>query len=182
MDPKERSIDKAAQQIIQKMADAGQETAWERLEAQTPQCGFGKNGVCCRICTMGPCRISKKAKYGVCGADVDTIVARNFLRAVAAGVAAHSDHGRTVAEVFLAAAREEAPDYKIKDLVKLNTLATELGVKTEGRTPNEIAIDIGEIALNEFGKSTGTQLMAFSNTAPRSARASMRGLTPRAEP
>ncbi|MCP4453742.1 MAG: carbon monoxide dehydrogenase, partial [Planctomycetes bacterium] len=180
MDPKERSIDKAAQQIIQKMADAGQETAWERLEAQTPQCGFGKNGVCCRICTMGPCRISKKAKYGVCGADVDTIVARNFLRAVAAGVAAHSDHGRTVAEVFLAAAREEAPDYKIKDLVKLNTLATELGVETEGRTPKEIAIDIGEMALNEFGKSSGTQLMALRAPKPRQAIWKKYGVTPRA--
>ena len=55
---------------------------------------------------MGPCRITKKAKLGVCGADVDTIVARNFLRAVAAGVAAHSDHGRTVAEVFLETAEE----------------------------------------------------------------------------
>ena len=180
MDQKERSIDKDAQQIIQKMADAGQETAWDRLEAQTPQCGFGKNGVCCRICTMGPCRISKKAKYGVCGADVDTIVARNFLRAVAAGVAAHSDHGRTVAEVFLAAARGEAPDYKIKDLVKLNTLAIELGVKTEGRTPNEIAIDIGEIALNEYGKSSGTQLMALRAPKTRQAIWKKYGVTPRA--
>lgn len=180
MDPKERSIDKAAQQIIQKMADDGHETAWDRLEAQTPQCGFGKNGVCCRICTMGPCRISKKAQYGVCGADVDTIVARNFLRAVAAGVAAHSDHGRTVAEVFLAAAREEAPDYKIKDLVKLNALAKELGVTTEGRTPNEIAIDIGEIALNEFGKSSGTQLMALRAPKARQAIWKKYGVTPRA--
>ncbi len=180
MDPKELSIDKAAQQIIQKMADDGQETAWDRLEKQKPQCGFGKTGVCCRICTMGPCRISKKAKYGVCGADVDTIVARNFLRAVAAGVAAHSDHGRTVAEVFLAAAREEAPDYKIKDLVKLNTLAKELGVETQGRTPNEIAIDIGEIALNEFGKSTGTQLMALRAPKTRQDIWNKYGVTPRA--
>ncbi len=180
MDPKELSIDKAAQQIIQKMADDGQETAWDRLEKQKPQCGFGKTGVCCRICTMGPCRISKKAKYGVCGADVDTIVARNFLRAVAAGVAAHSDHGRTVAEVFLAAARGEAPDYKIKDLVKLNTLAKELGVETEGRTPNEIAIDIGEIALNEYGKHSGTQLMALRAPKTRQAIWDKYGVTPRA--
>ena len=97
MEQKERSSDKAAQEMIAYMAKAGQENAWDRLEAQKPQCGFGKQGICCRICTMGPCRITKKAPLGVCGADVDTIVARNFLRAIAAGVSAHSDHGRTVA-------------------------------------------------------------------------------------
>jgi carbon-monoxide dehydrogenase catalytic subunit len=80
MEPQERSIDKAAQKMIVNMAEAGQQNAWDRLEAQSPQCGFGKQGICCRICTMGPCRITKKAPVGVCGADADTIVARNFLR------------------------------------------------------------------------------------------------------
>ena len=106
MNPQERSIDKASQEMLSRMAEAGQENAWDRLAAQLPQCGFGKQGICCRICTMGPCRISKKSPLGVCGANADTIVARNFLRAVAAGVSAHSDHGRGVAEVFLGQRRE----------------------------------------------------------------------------
>ncbi|MHC4300628.1 MAG: anaerobic carbon-monoxide dehydrogenase catalytic subunit, partial [Planctomycetota bacterium] len=162
------------------MAEAGQENAWDRLEAQMPQCGFGKQGVCCRICAMGPCRITKKAKLGVCGADVDTIVARNFLRAIAAGVAAHSDHGRTVAEVFLAAAKGETPDYEIKDTTKLLTLAGEFGVKTKDRTVNEIAVDVGRIALAEFGKSEGTQLMALRAPGPRQELWNKFGITPRA--
>jgi carbon-monoxide dehydrogenase catalytic subunit len=152
MDSKERSSDKAAQMMIEHMAEKGQQNAWDRLEAQMPQCGFGKQGICCRICAMGPCRISKKASLGVCGADVDTIVARNFLRAVAAGVSAHSDHGRTVAEVFLSAAKGEAKDYQIKDVTKLRKLAQELGVEIKDRSPNEIAVDIGHIAVQEFGK------------------------------
>jgi carbon-monoxide dehydrogenase catalytic subunit len=180
MEPEKRSIDKASQEMIALMAKAGQENAWDRLDAQMPQCGFGKSGVCCRICQMGPCRISKKAPLGVCGADVDTIVSRNYLRMVAAGVSAHSDHGRTVAEVFLAAAKGEAPDYKIKDTVKLNTLATELGVKTEGREVNEIAIDIGEIALGEFGKHSGVQLMTLRAPKPRRALWEKYNITPRA--
>lgn len=180
MEPEKRSIDKASQEMIALMAKAGQENAWDRLDAQMPQCGFGKNGVCCRICQMGPCRISKKAPLGVCGADVDTIVSRNYLRMVAAGVSAHSDHGRTVAEVFLAAARGEVPDYKIKDTVKLNTLAKELGVETEGRKVNEIAIDIGEIALGEFGKHSGVQLMTLRAPKPRRALWEKYNITPRA--
>ena len=114
---------------------------------------------------MGPCRITEKTPFGVCGADVDTIVARNFLRAVAAGASAHSDHGRGVAEVFLATARGKAPDYDFKDTVKLYKLAQELAVEIKDRSIREIAIDVGEIALAEFGKPEGTQLMA--NRAPK---------------
>ena len=85
---------------------------------------------------------------GVCGADADTIVARNFLRAVAAGASAHSDHGRGVAEVFLATALGEAPDYDFKDTVKLSKLAHELGVEIKDRSTREIAIDVGEAPLS----------------------------------
>jgi carbon-monoxide dehydrogenase catalytic subunit len=129
---------------------------------------------------MGPCRITKKAKLGVCGADVDTIVARNFLRAIAAGVAAHSDHGRTVAEVFIATARGEAADYKLKDTTKLFKLAEEMGVETKDRLINEIGEDVGLIALAEFGKPEGTQLMARRAPAPRQEIWNKLGVTPRA--
>ncbi len=180
MDPTKRSSDKAAQEMITRMADAGQQNAWDRLELQLPQCGFGKQGVCCRICAMGPCRITKKAKFGVCGADVDTIVARNFLRAIAAGVSAHSDHGRTVAEVFIATARGEAGDYKFKDTIKLYKLAEELGVETKDRSVTDIAADVGHIALAEFGKPEGTQLMARRAPAPRQEIWEKLEITPRA--
>jgi carbon-monoxide dehydrogenase catalytic subunit len=180
MEPNKRSSDKAAQEMISRMANLGQPNAWDRLEAQLPQCGFGKQGICCRICSMGPCRISKKAAVGVCGADADTIVARNFLRIVAAGVSAHSDHGRTVAEVFLAAAKGEAPDYRIKDAVKLNKLAREFGVETAGRSPQDIAVDVGEIALAEFGKPRGTQLMTRRAPKLRQELWQKFGVTPRA--
>jgi carbon-monoxide dehydrogenase catalytic subunit len=183
MDPKKRSSDKAAQEMIDLMAEAGLENAWDRLQAQLPQCGFGRLGICCRICTMGPCRIDPfedGPKAGVCGADVDTIVARNFLRAVAAGTSAHSDHGRAVATVFLAAAKGEAPDYHIKDPVKLRKLAQELGVQTKDHTDNEIALEVGQIALNEFGKDHGTQLMVNRAPKPRQEIWKKLDITPRA--
>jgi len=180
MDKKKRSVDKAAQEMIDHMAQAGWQNAWDRLEAQSPQCGFGKQGICCRICTMGPCRISKKASVGVCGADEDTIVARNFLRAVAAGASAHSDHGRGVAEVFIAAAKGDAPDYKLKDTIKLHKLAQEFGVENKNRPDNDIALDIGKIALAEFGKGEGTQLMAKRAPQPRQEIWKKHDITPRA--
>jgi carbon-monoxide dehydrogenase catalytic subunit len=180
MEPKERSSDKAAQEMIALMAKEGQQNAWDRLQAQSPQCGFGKQGICCRICTMGPCRITKKAPVGVCGADADTIVARNFLRAVAGGASAHSDHGRGVAEVFLATARGEAPDYQFKDIIKLYKVAEDLGVETDNRSVKEIALDIGKIALAEFGKPEGEQLMARRAPKPRQEIWEKLGIMPRA--
>ena len=183
MDAKQRSSDKASQEMLKHMAEAGIENAWDRFEQQQPQCGFGRLGICCRNCAMGPCRIDpfgEGPQLGVCGANVDTIVARNFLRAVAAGVSAHSDHGRAVAEVFLSAAKGKTPDYRIKDSVKLRKIAEELGIETKERPDNEIAVKVGEIALAEFGKSDGTQLMARRAPAPRQKIWQEAGVTPRA--
>jgi carbon-monoxide dehydrogenase catalytic subunit len=183
MDPKKRSSDPAAQAMIKQMADQGIETAWDRLEQQEPQCGFGQLGLCCRICNMGPCRIDpfgEGPQRGVCGADADTIIARNFLRAVAAGTSAHSDHGRGVAHTVLAMARGEAPDYGIKDRKKLLALAKEWDVKTEDRSDMEIAQEIGELALAEFGKPHGTQRMAERAPAPRKEIWKKLDITPRA--
>jgi carbon-monoxide dehydrogenase catalytic subunit len=107
-------------------------------------------------------------------------VARNFLRAIAAGTSAHSDHGRGVAEVFLATARGEAPDYQFKDTIKLYKVAEDLGVKTKDRSVKEIAEDIGKIALAEFGKPEGEQLMVRRAPQPRQEIWKKLGITPRA--
>ena len=182
MDVKKRSSDPAVQELLKKAAEAGMETAWDRLEAQEPQCGFGQLGLCCRVCNMGPCRIDpfgEGPQRGVCGADCETIIARNFLRAVAAGASAHSDHGRGVAHAFLAMAKGEAPDYGIKDRTKLLAMAREWGIKTEGRADKEIAQELGELALAEFGKPHGYQRMVARAPAPRQAIWKKYDITPR---
>ena len=104
---------------------------------------------------MGPCRLTKEGQVGICGATIDTVAARNFARMVAAGSAAHSDHGRDMALTLLAAATGEAPDYTIRDVRKLHSVAALLAVKTEGRTTAEIAKEVAEKALGEFGRQQG---------------------------
>jgi len=132
--------------------------AWERLKKQQPQCGFGILGICCRNCAMGPCRINpfdEDPQYGVCGADADTIAARNFIRMVAGGAAAHSDHGRGVAETLLALANGETKDYKAKDEFKLLSLALDFGINVENKDIKEILREVAKRALEEFGKQEG---------------------------
>ncbi|HQF38837.1 MAG TPA: hypothetical protein PK322_06940, partial [Opitutaceae bacterium] len=91
-----RTPDPVVRQMLTHMAEQGCETCFDRFDAQTPQCGFGMSGTCCRICNMGPCKVTPKSPRGVCGAGADVIVARNLLRWVAAGVASHGARGREV--------------------------------------------------------------------------------------
>jgi len=181
MESRHRSTDKAAQEMIGHMAEAGQQNAWDRFEAQLPQCGFGRQGICCRICTMGPCRISRKASVGVCGADADTIAARNLLRMIAAGAAAHSDHGRDIAHTFKMAAEGDGYDYMIKDELKLREVAARYGIAVEGRNTKQIATDLADVVLAEFGKSDGTLVSAAAYPPPARRKVwEQFGVTPRA--
>ena len=184
-----KSIDPATIEMIDKAASEGVSTVFSRAETMRP-CPIGAEGSCCSICAMGPCRVpmpkgkeetpeEKKKRRGVCGATVETIAARNFVRKIAAGTASHGDHGRKVTEVFLAAARGETPGFEIKDEQKLLQLALDLGIDIGERSNNEIAIDIGETLLKEFGKQEGELL--FLKRAPLKRQAIWRklGVAPR---
>ncbi len=121
------------------------ETAFDRYKKQTPQCPFGLNGVCCRNCLNGPCRITPKADKGVCGADEDLIVARNFLRSVAAGLSAHADHAREVVLAFIEILRKKA-NYKLRGTEKFKELQ-----KVIAKTKLRIAYE----ALEDFRRQHG---------------------------
>ncbi|MBN1862293.1 MAG: anaerobic carbon-monoxide dehydrogenase catalytic subunit [Dehalococcoidales bacterium] len=163
-----KSVDKASLDMMEKAARDGVTTAFDRA-GEMSQCAIGAAGSCCKNCGMGPCRVlgvkgEEEAARGICGATAETIAARNFIRMVAGGAAAHSDHGRGVAELFLAAAKGKAPGYTIRDEQKLLQLALEWGVEIGERSNQEIAVDIGEIALAEFGKQEGE--IRFLSRAP----------------
>ncbi|WP_462325154.1 anaerobic carbon-monoxide dehydrogenase catalytic subunit [Desulfoplanes sp.] len=150
----ERTIDESAKPVLKRAMQENMETAWDRLEAQQPQCGFGQTGVCCNRCTMGPCRIDPyggSPARGVCGADADLIVARNLLDDLNTGAAAHSDHGREVIETMLETAEGSAQGYEILDTDKLMAIAGEYNIPTEGRNNNAIAKDVAIGMLEEFG-------------------------------
>jgi carbon-monoxide dehydrogenase catalytic subunit len=154
----EKSIDSASLTMLQKAEEEGMETAWDRYEMQLPQCSFGQLGICCRNCNMGPCRIDpfgEGAEKGICGATADIIVARNLLRMIAAGAAAHSDHARDSVMTFKKMSSGEAASYRIKDEAKLFSLASEYGIETDGKLPWEVASKLADILLQEFGKQDG---------------------------
>jgi len=166
--PEERSIDPAARAMLARAEELGLETAFGRAEQMAP-CPIGADGSCCRLCFMGPCRLVKDGQTGVCGATIETITARNFARAVAAGAASHSDHGRDLAFTLAAVAKGEAQGYKIRDPFKLQRVAQGLGIKTEGRPVTDIALDLANLFIAQFGQQTGEVCMV--ERAPKKRKA-----------
>jgi anaerobic carbon-monoxide dehydrogenase catalytic subunit len=165
----ERSIDAASREMLDRADKLGLSTAFSRADAM-PACPIGmgsspKSGICCKNCYMGPCRLVKDGQVGVCGATVDTIAARNLARAVAAGSAAHSDHGRDVALTLLATAEGQTQGYQIRDEAKLRAVARKFGIPTDKRKKEEIARDVALKAIGQFGQQTGELL--YVKTAPK---------------
>ncbi len=161
-----KSIDPAALEMLEKAEKDGISTAFSRVDRLKP-CPIGRHGSCCSVCFMGPCRMTGKDpnETGVCGATPSTITARNFTRAVAAGASAHSDHGRDMALVLRAVAKGEAKGYHIKDTKKLNAVAGFMGIPVDGRTKEEIALDVANKALEQWGQQEGE--LIYLSRAPK---------------
>jgi len=167
----EKDYHNSSGHLQKKIQEKGLETVWERSQQQSPRCGFGEAGLCCRICFMGPCRINPPGKgrqKGVCGAAAEEIVARNFTRMIAGGAAAHSDHGRDVAKTLLIAAENPDSGYSIKDVNKLNKIAAILGIEIKDRKKEDIAAEVAKKALAIFGQQTGE--VPFIKVAPAARR------------
>ena len=154
----------ATERLLETGAKVGAD-AWQlRVKNQTQHCKFGEEGVCCRICSMGPCRITKKAPRGICGCDVHGIVGRNYLKFTAGGSATHSDHGREICHTLYESSADGC--YQVKDPEKLIRIAKEWGVETEGKDIYDLAHEVAEMGLWEYGKPFGTQ--RFLKRAPQS--------------
>ncbi len=151
----EQSSDPAAQEMLIHADELGLSTAFTRADDMVP-CNIGAAGMCCKLCGMGPCRLTKDGQTGVCGATIDTIQARNLIRAIAAGSAAHSDHGRDMAFTLKAVANGEAEGYVLRDIAKLRTVAAEYGIPIEKRSPQEIANDLADLYIAQFGQQKGS--------------------------
>jgi carbon-monoxide dehydrogenase catalytic subunit len=176
------SLARDARQMIDRAHEEHITTVWDRLSAQEPQCGYCAMGLSCRNCAMGPCRIDpfgEGPQRGVCGADADTIVARNLGRAIAAGASAHSDHGRDILETFEALAEGKTSGYRITDPEKLKALATERGIKTDSRPIEEVAREVARSMFEEYGSRK--ESLDFLARVPEKRRELWKklGITPR---
>jgi carbon-monoxide dehydrogenase catalytic subunit len=174
----EYTIDPAAQQMLIRADELGIGTAFSRADAMPP-CNIGAAGMCCKQCGMGPCRLTKNGDVGICGATLETVQARNLTRAIAAGSAAHSDHGRDMAFTLKAVANDETEGFHLKDIAKLRQVASYYDIKIEGRAPKEIANDLADLYIAQFGQQRGAIVPARRATKKRQALWKEVGVLPR---
>ncbi len=167
--------------VLEEVEKEGVKTYVQRMKDRAIEpCLFGEGGTCCRNCSFGPCMMIEDAPetIGICGATPATVAARNFVRMIAAGSAAHMDHGRETALTFLATAKGETP-FEIKDEKKLHMIADLYEIKTEDRSKEDIAIELGEKVLAEFGQQEGVLTMTKRAPKKRQELWKKLGLLPR---
>ncbi len=181
IDIKDVTICDATRQMLEKARKDGVETAFDRA-ASMKACPIGKDSACCKHCAMGPCRLNANDPYGkvgVCGATIDTIMARNFARMVAAGSAAHTDHGMSMLDLFREVIKGNITDYKIKDPIKLEEVAASIGIEVDGREIKDIAMDLYEELERTYTQVEGE--IPFAKRVPEKTLETWRklGIVPR---
>lgn len=139
-------------------------TIFERYQSQQPQCGFGMSGVCCQLCSHGPCRITPKAPTGICGASADTIAARNIVRLASHGLAAYTHHLEQIANTIIATAEGKTP-FQITDEPKLRLVAGIVGLDVNKPTA-DLAIELSKVVLAEMRKESNEPLALVKALAP----------------
>ena len=136
------------------------ETSHHRVDSQSTKCGFGLQGVCCRLCANGPCRITPKSPRGICGADADTIVARNFLRAVACGSGCYI---HVVENTALNLKNTALAKGNIRSEEALNRLAEVLGIT--GTDKYDLAVKVADAVLADLYKPDYVQMELIEKLA-----------------
>ncbi len=161
----EQTPDPAVKELLLRMEQIGCDTTFDRFEKQKPQCIFGMAGICCKNCSMGPCKITEKSPLGVCGADADLIVARNLLRGIAAGTAAHGAHAR---EMILAmkAAADGRLDLPFVGENKLTATAVQFGIDIEHKSINEIANAVADVLMEDLSRPIASDFRTIQIAAP----------------
>ena len=160
----DQTPDPAVREMLLRMDQLGIDTCFDRFDQQKPQCNFGLAGICCKICNMGPCRVTAKSPKGVCGADADLIVARNLLRSAAAGAAQHGMHAR---EVMLALkwAAEGKLDVPILGEQKIRSTAEAFGIKQKNRQLKNVARDLADALLEDLSRTVPDEYKTISACA-----------------
>lgn len=161
----DKTPDPAVRELLLRAEQIGVDTSFDRFDRQKPQCSYGMAGICCKICNMGPCRVTAKATRGVCGADADLIVARNLLRAGAAGAAQHGMHARACI-LALKWAAEGKLDLPIIGEQKVRSVAKAFGIEEANRGVKEVALDLANALLDDLSRPEAAKHNTISALVP----------------
>ncbi len=154
------------QEMHLRARELGITTTFDRYQTQLPQCNFGMEGVCCQLCSHGPCRITPKAPRAICGATMDTISARNMVRLESHGLSAYCHQLEEAVNTLKAAAQRKSV-FSIREERKLKDLAGYLGIETGPGGIPALALDVAAALTYELRKGTDEPLVLIEALAPK---------------
>lgn len=144
-------------------------------------CPTGAKGDCCKACHLGPCRFFNEGTRGVCGASRDLIIARNLLRSVAAGAAAHCGHARHMLE-FGGKPRRGTPAGGAGAQFREISEALHQSAMGVGADPGDMLRRCLRLAAIDgksgLGLATSLEDAAFGRPKPRSGKLNLATLDP----
>lgn len=150
------SPDPITEELITYAHKLGIDLVWDRgpLCKFSHEGGGGVAGLCCFRCQMGPCTLGDVtgAERGACGATRDIIAARDLIRRIAGGTAAHVEHARAAAKTLKGVAQGTISAYSITDQAKLETIFKGLGCTDETNKALAVAVK----SLEDLGRDEGT--------------------------
>lgn len=159
------SVHQSVQEMYKRTKTLGIDTTFDRYRHQLPQCGFGTEGVCCQLCSHGPCRITPKAPRAICGATADTIAARNLLRLACHGLSAYCHQLEEAIHTLKATAQGKTP-YSIREEGKLREIGGLVGLDLS-KEKNALALELADILTQELRKGTDEPLALVELLAPK---------------
>jgi carbon-monoxide dehydrogenase catalytic subunit len=135
--------------LVERAKSKGLETPHTRRE-KASICEIGRKGLCCNVCSEGPCRITEKHPYGVCGLNADQIVAKNLLRHVSAGVSCYVHVCENTARALM--------NSEVKDKRTLEMVCDKLGIDADAKALAEFVL--ADIHKPRYEKSDITLRLA----------------------
>ncbi len=143
----------SVEEMLERIREDGLTNAFDRYALQEKiRCKFCLEGLSCKLCSNGPCRISEKGGQtkGVCGIGGDAMAMRELLLHNIMGAGTYSHHAYEAFRTLRATAQGKTP-FGITDTGKLKWMCEKVGININ-QDINKLAIDLADFLEAEMGK------------------------------
>ncbi|MEN3003160.1 MAG: anaerobic carbon-monoxide dehydrogenase catalytic subunit [Dehalobacterium formicoaceticum] len=162
----------SVEEMVKRIREDGLSNVFDRYAAQEKiRCKFCLQGLSCKLCSQGPCRISEKGGQdkGVCGIGPDAMAIRAFLLQNIMGAGTYSHHAYEAYRTLRATGEGKTP-FTIKDPDKLKWMCEKCGLETD-QDQNMMAVALADFLEKEMGKDSEDPSVMVEAFAPKKRKA-----------
>ncbi len=143
----------SVEEMLERIREDGLTNVFDRYALQEKiRCKFCLEGLSCKLCSNGPCRISEKGGQtkGVCGIGADAMAMRELLLHNIMGAGTYSHHAYEAFRTLRATGQGKTP-FGITDAGKLKWMCEKVGININ-QDINRLAVELADFLEDEMGK------------------------------